>query len=279
MNIEYQTEFDPQPGARTTPSAHAVSLANKELLTHDTVEQLDNDESLRFQLRGGPGFGALADPAMPLFGLAVRLRKLVALPEEDVLALYGGVCETITAIEVELRRDGVDENTLRTYSYCLCAYLDEVAMTRPWGAPWMAQSLLSRFHQETYGGEKFFTILARLSQEPSRNRDLLEFMYLCLVMGFRGKYSQTHGGDDALHERKVELHRIIRQLRGPAPALFVDATANVVNKPVSFTRQWPWWAPWPIGAVVLAVVFAIYKYRLHHVTLEIEQALRQILPH
>ena len=264
------------PSVLTEP---VFTTASKAGVTYDTVEELDHDESLRSQLRGGPGFGALADPAMPLFGLAARLRKLTALREDEVLSLYARVADTITAIDAELRRDGVDENTLRTFSYCLCTYLDEVAMRQPWGAPWMQQSLLSRFHQETYGGEKFFTILARLSQDPARNRDLLEFQYLCLAMGFRGKYSQGFGSDDALHERKVELHRILRQLRGPAPGLFTDATLNVVDERARFARQWPWWAPWPIGVVVLAVVFAIYKYRLHTVTLEIEQALTQILPH
>jgi type VI secretion system protein ImpK len=260
-----------------TPTAGGI--AYKAELTYDTVDQLDHDVSLRFQLRGGPGFGALADPAMPLFGLAMRLRTLTELPEPEVLALYQRVYDTITSITEELRRGGVDEATLRTYSYCLCAYLDEVAMGQPWGAPWSSQSLLSRLHQETYGGDKFFTILVRLSQEPQRNRDLLEFLYLCLALGFRGKYTFGNGGDEALLQRKMELHRIIRQLRGPAPALLADATTNVVDKPLRFTRQWPWWAPWPIGIAALGIVYAIYSYRLHRVTLEIQQALQQILPH
>lgn len=276
-NDKPDIRFDAAVPAPPAPATTGAALANKAQVTYDTVAQIDFDESLQFQLRGGPGFGALANPAMPLFGLAARLRKLTALDDEEVEALYRRVCETVNTILEELRHTGVDESTLRTYSYCLCAYLDEVAMLQPWGSPWSAHSLVSRFHNETYSGDKFFTLLTRLSQEPAKHRDLLEFLYLCLMMGFRGKYHFAHGGADALHERLVELHRIIRQLRGPAPPLFTDATANVVNKPLNFTRQWPWWAPWPIGVAVLAGIFAIYRYRLHRVTLDIEQALQQIL--
>ncbi len=54
--------------------------------------------------------------------------------------------------------------------YCLCTALDEAAALAPWGGggAWSAHSLLVAFHNETWGGEKFFQLLARLSAQSAR---------------------------------------------------------------------------------------------------------------
>lgn len=60
----------------------------------------------------------------------------------------------------------------------------------PWGneSEWSKISLLSSFHNETFGGEKFFQLLDRLSKNPVKHLPMLELMYLCLALGFEGKY-------------------------------------------------------------------------------------------
>lgn len=44
------------------------------------------------------------------------------------------------------------------------------------------------FHNEAWGGEKVFILLERLMREPKRYQDLLEFLYICFSLGFRGRY-------------------------------------------------------------------------------------------
>ena len=46
----------------------------------------------------------------------------------------------------------------------LCTLLDESAASTPWGGSgaWSSQSLLVQFHNEGWGGEKVFVLLARL---------------------------------------------------------------------------------------------------------------------
>lgn len=76
-------------------------------------------------------------------------------------------------------------------SYGLCLFIDEAVMDRPWGKTscWSQEPLLSIFHDETWGGEKVFTVLSRLMQEPKRYKDVLEFMYFALCLGLKGKYA------------------------------------------------------------------------------------------
>ncbi len=68
-------------------------------------------------------------------------------------------------------------------------------LNTPWGAQsdWSTQSLLVTFHREAAGGEKFFQILDRVSGEPQRYRALLELLYVCLALGFEGKYRLDTG--------------------------------------------------------------------------------------
>ena len=54
------------------------------------------------------------------------------------------------------------------------------------------------FHNETWGGEKFFVLLSRLTDRPGNNRDLLELLYVCLALGFEGRYRVLQNGKSQL---------------------------------------------------------------------------------
>jgi len=48
-----------------------------------------------------------------------------------------------------------------TSVYVLCSLLDETVLGTPWGSEsvWAGQGLLIGFHNEAWGGEKFFLAL------------------------------------------------------------------------------------------------------------------------
>jgi type VI secretion system protein ImpK len=68
---------------------------------------------------------------------------------------------------------------------------------------------------ESGGAQGFFAQLERISAEPEKNADLLEFFYICLALGFEGKYRQAPDGRQALAELRGKLHG---QLRAQRPA-------------------------------------------------------------
>lgn len=69
---------------------------------------------------------------------------------------------------VRCQQAGLTYETIVEARYCLCTALDEAAALTPWGSSgvWSSNGLLVTFHNETWGGEKFFRLLARLSQKP-----------------------------------------------------------------------------------------------------------------
>lgn len=231
---------------------------------------------LEFQLRGGYA-NPLVDAAMPLFGLVIRLRTLDELPHID--EVHRQVRNQIDTVLEEMRQHSYEPALLLAYSYALCLFIDEAVMDRPWGrnCRWSHEPLLSIFHHETWGGEKFFTVLSRLMHEPERYQDVLEFMHLCLCLGLKGKYAIAPRGDEALNALIRKLYAVIRELRGPVPAQVCTPLAHVATRNFRMARKWPWWSPLVISMGVMAVAYGIYSYRLHLITTEALQSLESLL--
>lgn len=116
-----------------------------------------------------------------------------------------------------------------------------------------------------------------MQMDPTRYRDVLEFKYLCLCLGFQGKYGQQHNNRDTLNSIIVKLHRILRVQRGDAPERLTDGTDNVASRRYRLARQWPLWTPWAIAAVVVAAAYVYFSVRLGGTTEQVLRSLENIL--
>jgi type VI secretion system protein ImpK len=58
-------------------------------------------------------------------------------------------------------------------------------------------------------GERFFDRLEHLKREPGRYHDLLELMYLCMALGFEGRYRVVRNARPTLAERREDLYRLL----------------------------------------------------------------------
>jgi len=273
MNTTSTAERGEAEFLRTSVTA---AVHDKEQIGFNTIQNLDTDEDLAFQLRGH-GYNPLVDAALPLFGMVIRVRKMTN--HESIGKLYSTVRDQISALDEEIRQHGYDSATQLAYRYALCTFIDEAVMGTAWGSNsiWAERSLLSVNHSETWGGEKFFTVLSRMMMDPTRYRDVLEFKYLCLCLGFKGKYGLQHNQNDALQAILVKLHRILRELRGETPESLTDADANIASRRYRVGRQWPWWTPWASALVVLSGVYAAFALNLGSTTDVVLHALEGIL--
>ncbi|QXI30580.1 type IVB secretion system protein IcmH/DotU [Pseudomonas vanderleydeniana] len=230
----------------------------------------------QFQLRG-LAWNPLCDAAMPLLGLALHVRTLDT--HADVPAFYQSIHSQVGTVMEEVRQLDYDLDTLQAYSYALCLLLDETVMSTPWGrsSSWSERSLLGAFHQESWGGEKFFTLLALLSVDPRRYQHALEFMYLCLCLGTRGKYGQLAGGDDEAQKIITRLHGLLRPLRGEVTGQLSEPLANVASRDYRFRRRWPLWTPWAIAGLVSSATYTAYHLHLSAITREVLASLDKLL--
>ncbi|WP_337164788.1 type VI protein secretion system protein VasF [Vibrio fluvialis] len=257
-----------------------MALSKKETqyssLLFDNVQQINHDQDFWFQLRGDNP-NVLIDAATPLFGLSLRVRSLAAC--DNIEQIYNQTIEEIKAIEIELAEQGFEHAILMAYRYILCAFLDEAVMGTEWGASsvWAEHSMLSRFHNETWGGEKVFTILSRLEGEPKRYQALLEFIYQCLVLGFEGKYRVMGGGQLEREKVIARLHGVLASLEEEEPQDLTRATDHVVRAKYKLSRQLPIWSIFAGFALLWVGLFLGYTYLLHSKSSDVLNQLNQIL--
>src|SRR5580765_2231150 len=160
----------------------------------------------------------LVSAAGKLLALTARLRTLVQAP--NVPALRASTAEAVNQFDAAARRAGASNETVLAARYVLCTALDEAVANTPWGvqAGWNKQSLLVQFHNETWGGEKVFQLLAKLAQDVPKHRDLLELIYCVLALGFEGRYRVLDNGKAQLDTVRQRLADLIRKDRPPLEA-------------------------------------------------------------
>ncbi|GDX07327.1 type IVB secretion system protein IcmH/DotU [Buttiauxella sp. A111] len=177
----------------------------------------------RLTLRGN-SLNPIIDAATPLLGMVMRVAGMNsnAMPEQ----LFSQVVTDVQAVEQLLQEQGYEPGVIVSFRYILCTYIDEAALGNGWSNKneWIKQSLLVHFHNEAWGGEKVFILLERLIREPKRYQDLLEFLYLCFSLGFRGRYKVAVQSQDEFEQIYRRLHHVLHGLRGDAqfPLLHQD---------------------------------------------------------
>jgi type VI secretion system protein ImpK len=157
-----------------------------------------------------------------------------------------------------------DQKKVTQASYVMCTAMDEAVMNTPWGhkANWSQHNLLSTFHNEVVGGERFFALLKGLGKNPKDNIDLLELMYVCLSLGYEGTYRIAENGQSTLTKVQVWLYEIINSVRSaPDAALSIHWQGSGVQE----SRLPKMTVLWVIGAAALtlsSLVYIGYRYSL-----------------
>jgi type VI secretion system protein ImpK len=250
----------PMPGMRA-PSASAPRVAPL------------SDAAFEFL---GTGLNPLVRAASPLLLLAGQLRGTLSAP--DVSGLRRHALDEIRRFEQRARASGITTDVVGAARYALCASLDESVLSTPWGAQseWAQQTLLVALHREAWGGEKFFEMLEKISTDPERHIDLMELQYLCIVLGFAGKYHAMPQGQSRLADVQNRLYRQIRDFRGtPRPELSIK-WKGVEDRRNPLIRYVPWWVVGAAALAILAVTFGVYYARLGSAASPVYQALTEL---
>jgi len=208
------------------------------------------------------GTNPLLQGAVPLLVLAGRLRGQIA--QADIESLQRQAIQEIRSFEERARRAEVPAEDVLAARYALCTVIDEAVLNTPWGAQsnWAAQSLLVTFHREGSGGEKFFQILDRVSGEPQRYLALLELLYVCLALGFEGKYRLDERGAARLAEVRQALYRRIEGLRDRAEPELSPRWKGVEDRRNAVLRFVPLWVVAAACAVLLLGGYIIFDSKL-----------------
>ena len=251
-----RTLIRPAPGGRRSDPITVSPPAPR------TVEP-PPDEGPAPALVVGTGLNPLEAAAMPLLSLIMRLKNTSSHPDPERLRLK--MIEEVKNFAVNARDRGIHEKIVFRARYVLCTTLDEVVLNTPWGraSEWSESSLLITFHNETWGGEKFFELLDALLPDPRKNLHLLELMYLCLAFGFQGRYRLLDNGRSRLEEQRERAYNGIRTARGEFERELSPHWRGVSNQRNPLIRYVPLWVVAAVAAALLLLAYAIFNWLLN----------------
>jgi type VI secretion system protein ImpK len=190
--------------------------------------------------------------------------------------LHRQLLARVKEFETAAQASGVPQQKVIAARYILCTFIDEVAGATPWGASgtWAEHNLLQEFHDERDGGEKSFKLLERLGQDVAENADLLELFYVCIALGFEGRYRTKPNGRQQLDAIAARLVEVLR----PQGSRENSRTLSLRWAGVSLQRSrtlsvLPLWVVAAVGGAIVLGTFLFLNARLNAMS---QPAFRQI---
>nr|WP_162235590.1 MULTISPECIES: type IVB secretion system protein IcmH/DotU [Pseudomonas syringae group] len=198
-------------------------------------------------------------------GLLAQVSRLSSTDSVgDIHSLNVQLSDQVKQFESEARQRAIATDQMLAARYVLCTVVDEAVLNTPWGSKsdWSKISLLSRFHKETFGGEKFFQLLEKLSSNPFMHLPMLELMYLCLALGFEGKYRSNLRRGNELEDIRDGLYRQIRHVRGDVSGTLSPHWQGVNSSGVRQLRVLPIWLIALFTGISLTVMYSGFAWVL-----------------
>jgi len=222
------------------------------------------------------GLNPLVAAASSLLSLVSKLRNTMTHP--DIKGLRVRIEQELQRYESKAAAAGVDRETIHAARYCLCTVIDEVVLNTPWGneSSWSNNSLLVHFHQEAWGGEKVFAILERIMKEPGQHLAMLELFYICLSMGFQGRYRVIEGGEQTLEKIQDSLYNTIRSLRGECERDLSPHGLDKQRATVGLRDYLPLWVVATVVGALLLSIFLVFSYFINTASDPVFKELNQI---
>ena len=220
------------------------------------------DPGRKVDLSSRPGLNTIEKAASVLLSLLSQIRNTSSHPNPN--GLHKQLASEIQNFEKAAQKEGINEKTIFIARYALCTTIDEFVMSTPWGSGsiWGTQSLLSLFHKETRGGERFFQLLNKLSEDPARNIDMLELLYLCLALGFQGRYRVKPNGLNELEEIRESLYYTIRNQRQESEPELSPHWEGLKKSAIDKPPLIPAWLAGTIAFMLLVGLFSFWRFSL-----------------
>lgn len=221
-----------------------------------TVETVD-----RPKFSGGDNYGlCIIDTVTPLLGMAGKLQSAKSHPDLLQFKRYAiSQIQYYNSVDFGMQTEGspFDRALLDYARYGLCTLIDELIQNTPWGdgSSWAKDSLLVTFFRETWGGEKFFGFLEQMRQQAPQCLPVLSLYYVCLELGFMGKYREQPNGHSELYRIKKDLFLLIDRQVPRGEQELSPRWQGAEHQGRGIIKHIPLWV---IGAVTAGIGLLVY---------------------
>jgi type VI secretion system protein ImpK len=194
--------------------------------------------------------------ATDLFLIVIRMRESEDLG--DPAALRKLIMYYIDLFKRNCKTAGIADDAAADALYAMVALIDETVLSAGGACRdyWFGRPLQLDYFGDNIAGEEFYRRLQKLLAQAEKNKDALELYYLCLSLGFEGKYKILDP-----QERSALIDETGRKLRrakiriSTALSPHGNRTDSGVPQKKSGTDRFPLWMA---GAAAGGVCFVIY---------------------
>jgi type VI secretion system protein ImpK len=125
--------------------------------------------------------------AAPTFELVLKLQAGIIKPSNDLRQLIQRLLEEMEQHGAKLR---YSERQVKSIKFALAAFVDETLLSSdfPFREEWEKFPLQLQYFDEHLAGRKFFERLEDLLKHVAAEADVVEVYYLCLLLGYKGRY-------------------------------------------------------------------------------------------
>jgi type VI secretion system protein ImpK len=140
----------------------------------------------------------LSDCFMELVAYVAYFLKSVAVQQPPYDKVKADISRLLAKSETGLNKEKFSREDYDQARFMVCAWIDEAILASPWThkGQWQREQLQRVYYQTTDAGEEAFE---RLNALGLHQRDVREVYYLCMALGFAGRYCQKE--DETLLEQ------------------------------------------------------------------------------
>ncbi|WP_370642869.1 type IVB secretion system protein IcmH/DotU [Bordetella sp. LUAb4] len=188
---------------------------------------------------------------------------------KDAASFSARVQQFLAEFERSAKKQDLPAEDIYATKYAFCAAVDETVLNSKFTIrdSWMLQPLQLTLFGEQLAGENFFARLEDLRAQGGRRLQSLEVYYMCLLLGFQGKYLIE--GQEKLGYLTARLGDEIALLRGKrsgfAPHWAIpDKIAHAIKRDVPL---------WTVGATFSLLALLAYFGLNHQLANDMQSAM------
>jgi len=210
-----------------------------------------------------------------IFAYILTLKRNISTVQPSLAEVRKNILDGLEQTAWVIREKGIDPRDYDDARFALCVWIDETLLNMPWihRNEWQRTMLQTELYACARGGDEFFERLNRLT--PAQNA-VREVYYVCLALGFVGRYCQ--GSDAGLLEqlKRSTLNMLVGDTAGLAAygkrvvfrnAFTVSTTASNGDND-SVTGRSNLMASWVmfLPPVVLIILMMVYTFVLNNMS-------------
>jgi len=187
------------------------------------------------------------------FTLILNLKNADEYGDPDVLRQR--VIDLLSAVEQKAKKYRIDFEDIRKTIFALVAFLDETIIASEWSKKdaWLSNPLQLEYFNRYDAGVEFFANLEHLRQRPQHNWMVIEVYYLCMTLGFKGKYREE--GRDILQQLIEKTYADLRMVRGSPSEIISPHGKRKEDWGEMLAKEVPVWV---VGISAITIAFLTY---------------------